>query len=375
MKLQSILLLTGIAAGLMTVSCKSTADEAEEFFGRPAPNKARAEAQDAADTDDYYNRVNAHIDRRLNEFNEKEESKLPIFSSNEVKEEFMELSFIKSAEQISLLSIDFVGPKDQKYNFLVDRESRTLARTIGDKTETFTFETFTNGVPPSIPFDAHILYAFATNFNRIAETVTLRCYEKLERGENPAIADLHNESNIDEKGKKKDKNFVEVKPKITSEPLEFRIDNRGCKCYDVTLKKICAPAVSMSLFVSNEERTISRVDITLDDDSRISYIMDWREQDGIVLPRVVRRINDNAVFFREDAKVILKSARIAAEAEEAAAAAEAAADETDDDASADAGEEEEEMVEIDLSRTNTETEEESSDEEDIPMEDDDFGED
>ena len=32
MKLQSILLLTGIAAGFLTVSCKSTADEAEEFF-------------------------------------------------------------------------------------------------------------------------------------------------------------------------------------------------------------------------------------------------------------------------------------------------------------------------------------------------------
>ena len=46
MKLQSILLLTGIAAGIMTVSCQvfpsTTEKEAEEFYGRPAPDKAKA---------------------------------------------------------------------------------------------------------------------------------------------------------------------------------------------------------------------------------------------------------------------------------------------------------------------------------------------
>ena len=374
MKLQSILLLTGLAAGLMTVSCKSTADEAEEFFGRPAPNKAKAEAQDEKEfKNDYYNQVNAHIDRRLNEFNEKEEARLPIFSPSGIKEDFMALSFIKSAEQVSLLSIDFAGPSDLNYSFLVDRESRTLTRTIGDKTETYTFETFSNGVPPVIPFDVHILYAFATNFNRIAETVTLRSYEKLEKGENPAIADLHNQSNIDEKGRKKDKNFVEVKPKTTTEPLEFRIDNRWCKCYDIGLKKICAPAVSMSLFVSNEEMTISRVDIILDDDSKISYIMDWREQDGIVLPRVVRRLGDNAVFFRENAKVIQKKNRSEAEIAEEEANAKAEADEA---ASEPAEEEEEEMVEIDLSETNNDADSsEEEQEEDIQEEDDVFDED
>ena len=320
MKLQTILLLTGIAAGLMTVSCQSsTADEAEEFFGRPAPNKARAEAQDAANRDDdFYNMVNAHIDRRLNEFNEKEEAKLPIFSSKDVRDEFMNLSFIKTAEQISVLSIDFAGPENADVNVLFDRDSRTLARTIGDKTETYTFEPFTNGVPPAIPYDAHILYAFAADFNRIAETVTVRSYEKLERGENPAIADQENAANLDEKGRKKDKNFVEIKPKVTSEPLEFRIDNRWCKCYDVKLKSVCAPAVALALYVSDEEKTISRIDIVFDDDSKASFIIDWREQDGIVLPRVVRRLEDNAVFFRENAEIILKSDRMKEEAEAAA---------------------------------------------------------
>ena len=33
MKLQTILLLTGIAAGLTTVSCKSLDDEVQEFYG------------------------------------------------------------------------------------------------------------------------------------------------------------------------------------------------------------------------------------------------------------------------------------------------------------------------------------------------------
>ncbi len=324
MKLQSILLLTGIAAGLMTVSCQSsTAEEAEEFFGRPAPNKARAEALDAANRDtDFYAQVNAHIDRRLNEFNEKEEAKLPIFASKEVRDEFMELSFIKTAKQISVLSIDFAGPENTDVNVLFDRDSRTLARTIGDKTETYTFEPFTNGVPPAIPYDGHILYAFAADFSRIAETVSVRSYKKLERGENPAIADQENAANLDEKGRKKDKNFVEVKPKVTTEPLEFRIDNRWCKCYDVKLKSVCAPAVALALYVNDEEKTISRLDIVFEDDSKTSFIIDWREQDGIVLPRVVRRLEDNAVYFRENAEIILMNNRIKEDAEAAEQAAE-----------------------------------------------------
>jgi len=322
MKLQSILLLTGIAAGLMTVSCQSsTAEEAEAFFGPPPKGKAAAEAEENAANADFYTQVNAHIDRRLNEFNEKEEAKLPIYFSKEVRNEFMALSFIKTAEQISVLSIDFAGPENTDVNVLFDRESRTLTRTVGDKTESYTFEPFTNGVPPAIPYDAHILYAFAADFNRIAETVSIRSYEKLEHGENPAVAEQENAANLDEKGRKKDKNFVEIKPKVTTEPLEFRIDNRWCKCYDVKLKSVCAPAVALALYVSDEEKTISRLDIIYDDDSKTSFIIDWREQDGIVLPRVIRRLEDNAVFFREDAKIILKSQKIEEEAEEAARAA------------------------------------------------------
>ena len=366
MKLQSILLLTGIAAGIMTVSCKTTEDEAEEFFGyhKPVKNTAEEEAAEKI-KNDYYDQVNAHIDRRLDEFNEKEEVKLPIFSSKEVQQDFMDFSFIKSAEQISSISMKFAGPSNIDYEFFVDRESRSLTRTVGDKTETFTFETFTNGVPPVIPYEVHILYAFATNFSRIAQTVTLRSYEKLEQGENPAIADLENEANIDEKGRKKNKNFVEIKPKTTTEPLEFRIDNRWCKCYDVKLKSICAPAVSMSLFVSNEEKTISRVDFIFDDDSKISYIMDWREQDGIVLPRVIRRLGDNAVFFRDEANVILKGSRPSAlelEAAVARAKYESTAEEEDDDGA------EEETVEFDASDTDNQPEAEEAPEEETEEE-------
>ena len=340
MKLQTILLLTGIAAGLTTVSCKSLDDEVQEFYGTSKKTKAEAKAEDET-ANDYFNQVSAHIDRRLNDFNEKEEAKLPIFSSKEVQDAFRNLSFIRNAEQISLISMDFAGPADVNYKFLVDRESRTLTRTIGDKEETYTFETFTNGVPPAIPYDAHILYAFATNFNRIAETVEIRSYVKLEQGENPAIADLENEANLDEKGNKKDKNKPEIKPKTTTEPLEFRIDNRWCKCYDVKLKKVCAPATAMAIYVSDEEKTISRLDIIMDDDSKVSYIMDWREQDGIVLPRVIQRLGDNAVFFRDDAKVIKLSVRAQEEAENAAAAAETAAEAEE--------ESEPETVEIDAS--------------------------
>ena len=308
MKLQTILLLTGIAAGLMTVSCQSsTQAEAEAFFGPPPKGKAAAEAEDNAANADFYTQVNKHIDRRLNEFNEKEEAKLPIFDSKDARDEFLALSFIQSADKISSLSMDFAGPKNVKLNVFFDRESRTITRTIGDETEEYTFEPFSNGVPPAIPYDIHILYAFAADFSRIAETITVRSYEKLEKGENPAIAKQENDANIDEKGRKKNKNYVELKPKVTYEPIEYRIDNRWCKCYDVKLKRLCSPATALALYVSNEEKTLSRVDLILDDDSKTSYIIDWREEDGIVLPRVVQRLGDNAVYYREDAKVILKS--------------------------------------------------------------------
>ena len=356
MKLQTILLLTGIAAGLLTVSCQSTEDEAEAFFGRPGPNRNNVRTEDQ-ENDNYYDQVSAHIDRRLGEFNEKEEVKLPVFMSRQAKDDFMDFSFVKSAEQICLLSIDFAGPDDTDVNFVVDRDSRTFTRTIGDKSETFTFEPFTNGVPPAIPFDVHILYAFATDFNRIADSVTLRCYEKLEQGENPAIAQLENEANIDKNGKKKDKNFVEIKPKVTTEPMEFLVDKRWCNCYDVKLKSICSPAVSMTIYVNHEEKTISRLDVVLDDDSRITYLLDWREQDGIVLPRVIRRMNDNAVYIRfDDAKLFLKRDK-----ERAAAAAAAAAEERESEEEAQEEEEdtdfEGEMVEIDASRDLSEEDE------------------
>ncbi len=359
MKLQSILLLTGIAAGLMTVSCQSsTQAEAEAFFGPPPKGKAAAEAEENAANADFYTQVNRHIDRRLSEFNEKEEAKLPIFESKDARDEFLSLSFIRSAEQLSSLSMDFEGPQKSKLNVFFDRESRTITRTIGDKTEEYTFEPFSNGVPPAIPYDIRILYAFAADFSRIAETITVRSFEKLEKGENPAVAKMENEANIDEKGRKIDKNFVELKPKVTYEPIEYRIDNRWCKCYDVKLKSACAPATALALYVSNEEKTLSRVDIILDDDSMSSYILDWREENGIVLPRVVQRLGkeSNDVFFREDAKVILKRDLAMEEAEAAAQTAEEAE-------AAGASEEasEVETVEFDVS---VDTAEEASEEED-----------
>jgi len=305
MKLQSILLLTGIAAGLMTVSCQSPSDEAEAFYGVRKKTKTKAEetAEEKAN-ENYYDQINAYIERRLNEFNEKDEVKLPVFTSQQAKDDFSEFSFIKSAGLIDVISMDLAGPQEINMSFIVDRLSRSLTRIVGDKIETFTFDPFTNGIQPNIPYDARIIYAFATDFKRIADSVTLRCYDKLEDGENPAIAQIENEANLDKNGKKKDKKFVEIKPKVTSEPLEFLIQRRWCHCYDVNLKQMCEPVVAMSIFVSLEEKTISRLDLKLDDDSTFSYLIDWREQDDIVLPRVIQRLNDNSVYFRDAAKVL-----------------------------------------------------------------------
>ena len=294
MKPQTLLIMAGIATAVATASCqffdeKNTSDEADEYS-------------------DYIGQVNAHIDRRLDEFNEKEEARLPIFIPREAKADFQNLSFIKTAAQIATLSIDFAGPNDTMLSVVFDRASRTFTRTMDGKTETYTFEPFTNGVAPDIPYDAHILYAFATNFNRIADRIELRSFKRLETGENPAISEVETEAaNADGKGKKK---VVEIENKTVYEPVEVRIDNRWCHCYDVKLKSFCAPAVGLSLFVSNEEKTISRVDVIMDDDSRDSFIVDWREQNGIVLPRVIQRLgkDSNTVLFREDAKVILKGA-------------------------------------------------------------------
>jgi len=304
MKPQTLLIMAGIATAVATASCqffeeKKTTDEAEE-------------------NSDYIGQVNAHIDRRLAEFNEKEEARLPIFIPREAKADFQDLSFIKTAAQIATLSIDFAGPNDTMLSVVFDRASRTFTRTMDGKTETYTFEPFTNGIAPVIPYDAHILYAFATNFNRIADRIELRSFKRLEKGENPAIAEVETEAaNEGKKGKKKV--VVEIENKTVYEPVEFRIDNRWCHCYDVKLKSFCAPAVGLALFVSNEEKTISRVDVIMDDDSKDSYIVDWREQNGIVLPRVIQHLgkDSNTVFFREDAKVILKGAASDDDIEEA----------------------------------------------------------
>ena len=303
MKPQTLLIMAGIATAVATASCQffeenTTHDEAEEYS-------------------DYIGQVNAHIDRRLAEFNEKEEARLPIFIPREAKADFQNLSFIKTSAQIATLSIDFAGPADTMLSVVFDRDSRTFTRTLDDKTETYTFEPFTNGVAPEIPYDAHILYAFATNFNRIADRIELRSFKRLESGENPAISEVETEAaNARKKGRKK---VVEIENKTVYEPVEFRIDNRWCHCYDVKLKSVCKPAVGLSLFVSNEEKTISRVDVIMDDDSRDSYIVDWREQNGIVLPRVIQHLGteSNTVFFREDAKVILKGAASNDDIEEA----------------------------------------------------------
>ena len=72
------------------------------------------------------------------------------------------------------LTLSYSTAEKPSLNVVFDRESRTFTRTLNGKIETYTFEPFTNGVPPAIPYDAHILYAFVTDFNRIAKTVTLR---------------------------------------------------------------------------------------------------------------------------------------------------------------------------------------------------------
>ena len=67
-----------------------------------------------------------------------------------------------------------------------------------------------------------------------------------------------------------------------------------------------------------------------------------------MLPRVIRRLEDNAVYFRNDAKVISKNRRIEEEAEAAQAAEEdTAAEATEQDESG-----EDEMIEIDASADN-----------------------
>ena len=306
MKPQTLLIMAGIATAVATASC--------QFFEEKKTTDDEAEAIEQ----DYIGQVNAHIDRRLAEYNEKEEARLPIFIPREAKADFQDLSFIKTSAQIATLSIDFAGPNDTMLSVVFDRASRTFTRTMDGKTETYTFEPFTNGVAPEIPYDAHILYAFATNFNRIADRIELRSFKRLDKGENPAISEVETEAaNAGKKGKKKV--VVEIENKTVYEPVEFRIDNRWCHCYDVKLKSFCAPAVGLTLFVSNEEKTIARVDVLMDDDTKQTYLIDWRAENGVVLPRVIQRLGeDNVMFFRRNAEVILKGEKAAnSEIEEA----------------------------------------------------------
>ena len=299
MKPQTLLIMAGIATAVATASC--------QFF-----EEKKTDA-DADANSDYIGQVNAHIDRRLAEFNEKEEARLPIFTPREARADFQDLSFMKTASQIETLSLDFLDFSENPVSVVFDRESRTFTRTFGDTTETYTFQPFTNGVAPVIPWDAHILYAFATNFNRIADRVELRSFKRLEKGENPAISEVETEAaNANNKSKKK--KVVEIENKTVYEPLEFQVDQRWCHCYDVKLKSVCAPAVALALFVSNEEKSLARVDVIMEDDSRESFLLEWRAQpdnSGIVLPHVIQHLgkDTNDVYFRKDAKVILKGQR------------------------------------------------------------------
>ena len=143
MKPQTLLIMAGIATAVATASC--------QFFEEKKTN------DEAEENSDYIGQVNAHIDRRLAEFNEKEEARLPIFTPREAKADFQDLSFIKTSAQIATLSIDFAGPNDTMLSVVFDRDSRTFTRTMDGKTETYTFEPFTNGIAPVIPYDAHIL--------------------------------------------------------------------------------------------------------------------------------------------------------------------------------------------------------------------------
>ena len=304
MKPQTLLIMAGIATAVATASC--------QFF-----EEKKTDA-DADANSDYIGQVNAHIDRRLAEFNEKEEARLPIFTPREARADFQDLSFMKTASQIETLSLDFLDFSENPVSVVFDRESRTFTRTFGDTTETYTFQPFTNGVAPVIPWDAHILYAFATNFNRIADRIELRNFKRLETGENPAIAEVETEAaNANKKGKKKV--VIEIENKVVYEPVEVLVDNRWCHCYDVKLKSFCAPAVGLTLFVSNEEKTIARVDVLMDDDTKQTYLIDWRAENGVVLPRVIQRLGeDNVMFFRRNAEVILKGEKAAnSEIEEA----------------------------------------------------------
>ena len=98
MKPQTLLIMAGIATAVATASC--------QFFEEKKTN------DEAEENRDYIGQVNAHIDRRLAEFNEKEEARLPIFTPREAKADFHDLSFIKTSAQIATLSIDFAGPND-----------------------------------------------------------------------------------------------------------------------------------------------------------------------------------------------------------------------------------------------------------------------
>jgi len=305
MKLQTLLIMAGIATAVATASCqffeeKKTTDEAEE-------------------NSDYIGQVNAHIDRRLAEFNEKEEARLPIFIPREAKAEFQDLSFIKIASQLKTLSVVFEDSNHDLLNMVVDRDSRTFTRSImgKDMSETYTFEPFTNGVTPDIPWNMHILYAFATNFNRIADRVELRSFKRLESGENPGIAEVETDAANEKNKNKKKKVVVEIENKTVYEPLEFQIEKRWCHCYDVKLKSFCAPAVALALFVNNEEKTIARIDVIKDDDTKETFLIDWREakdRKEVVLPYVIQHLAEgvNNVYIRKDSydEVMLKGDKV-----------------------------------------------------------------
>lgn len=281
MKKLIALTLSAVSIGLISVSCTGTRDYDRELgWDKKFENLENSESFDRV--------VNARIDRDLNRFNAKDELRLPAFANNNAGKEFF-YSLVFNTTPFKTLSLTYLSSTtNDSISFVFDKVTQTMTRTVrGKSSEEFLFSGNLKVVPP---VDAYIPYAFAVDFTRIANKITL----------------------IDHVAYKLGTDATET----FREPDEYDVNGVRCVRYDVELKKRCAPAETLNIYVDQQEKTPVRVQVNfaqpqptevgveVEQIAPVVFNILWQEykltedsEEVVTMPRIIEWGKERLVMF------------------------------------------------------------------------------
>lgn len=233
MKKTFVFAVSFASLGVAFMSCAGNIQSDADFIDVSSlPNSKEFDAE-----------INAQIDQHLTSYNAKEEIRKPVMANKATIDDYNNiiLNNLKYTS-LTLTYRNYVDSKD--VTFTVDRYNQKLERTVkGAQKEVFELGGDIKEVPP---LDVYIPYAFASDFTRIAHSITLRTHAAYVPGS--------------------------AKKESFDEPDEVRINETWCRCYDVKLKSRCAPLESLTMFVDNEQNVPIQI--------HFNYIQPTRETEN-----------------------------------------------------------------------------------------------